>query len=175
MDGFFKKKPTHAKIIEFEKIEDPDNIDHWYGIKDDELQIAMFAASYEEGIPYFGVNMAFDSAKTWQKDPISKHVKLFSYLNLIVPLITMIFAYFIVFKSQFAAILINIIGTGIIIYFFIIRFKELFKATEVYLPEEIFDKYAKLGLSGFKITYFFQFFIAILMVLSWFVAFSKGI
>lgn len=184
LDSYFKKSPTNANIKDFEETKDPDDLDEWYGIKDDKLQIGMWANSYEHGIPYFAVNMAFDSAKIWQEDSLSRHMKLFSYLHLIIPLITIIMGYFIKFHSLLVAILINIIGTGVLIYFFVlsfkwkkrvlIRFKKLFDATGINLPEEMFKKYSKLRLSAFHITYLFQCFIIFLISLSWVFAFSKG-
>ena len=46
----------------FEETNDPNPSEHFYKVKDDELVIAMWANSYEHGIPFFAVNMAHDSA-----------------------------------------------------------------------------------------------------------------
>ena len=177
LDTYFKKNPTRANIKDFDETKDPDDLDHWYGIKNDELLIGMFANSYEHGVPYIALQMAFDSAKMWREDFLSRHMKLFSFLHLIILLITMIFGFFIKSYSLIAAILINIIGTGVLIYFFalsfkwkkrvLVRFKELFEATSIYLSEDTFKKYSKLPLSAFHITYFFQCFIVLLISLSW--------
>ncbi len=185
LDRYFKKNPTHANIKDYEETKDPGDLDHWCGIKDDELLIGMWANNYEQGISYIAVQMAFDSAKTWHEDLICRHVKLFSYLHLIIPIITMILGYFIKFHSLLGAILINIIGTGVLIYFFVltskwkkrvlIRFKELFEATSIHLSEETFKEYSKLPLSAFKLTYIFQCFIVFLLFLSWVFALTKGI
>lgn len=51
LDAYFNLNPTNANI-EFEKSEDPEYLDHAYGIEDNVLQIGMWASSLDLGIPY---------------------------------------------------------------------------------------------------------------------------
>ena len=117
LDNYFNLYPTSASIDEFEETKDPDDLDDWYGIKDDKLLIGMWANSYEHRIPFFAVIMAHGSAKHWRQDPLYKHMKLYLITILILPLILAILVGFIKFYSLLGAILINILGTGILIYF----------------------------------------------------------
>jgi len=185
LDVYFKKNPTRANIKDYEETKDPDDLDHWYGIKDDELLIGMWANNYEHGISYIAIQMAFDSAKMWREDFYCRHVNFFSCMHLIIPLMTILFGRIIKDYSLIAAILINIVGNGVLIYFFVltykwkkrllVRFKGFFENTGISLTEETFKNYSKSPLSGFYITYFFQCFIVLLIALSWLFAFSKEI
>jgi len=211
LDRYFKKNPTVAKIEVFEETKEPDEFDHFYGIKndelklgiwannlengiayiavqmafDDELKLGIWANNLENGIAYIAVQMAFDSAKMWREDFYCRHVNLFSCLYLIIPLMTILFGRIIKDYSLIAAILINIVGNGILIYFFVltykwkkrllVRFKGFFENTGISLPEETFKNYSKSPLSALYITYFFQCFIVLLIALSWVFAFSKEI
>lgn len=89
LDNYFKLYPTHANIVEFGETKDPDEFDDYFGIKEDELQIGMWANSYEHGVPYFAVIMVHGSAKHWGQDPLYKHMKLYILTHLILPLIMM--------------------------------------------------------------------------------------
>ncbi|MHA1623926.1 MAG: hypothetical protein ACTSWH_02225 [Promethearchaeota archaeon] len=185
LDRYFKKNPTVAKIEVFEETKEPDEFDHFYGIKNDELKLGIWANNLENGIAYIAVQMAFDSAKMWREDFYCRHVNLFSCLYLIIPLMTILFGRIIKDYSLIAAILINIVGNGILIYFFVltykwkkrllVRFKGFFENTGISLPEETFKNYSKSPLSALYITYFFQCFIVLLIALSWVFAFSKEI
>ena len=47
LDRYFKKNPTVAKIEVFEETKEPDEFDHFYGIKDDELKLGIWANNLE--------------------------------------------------------------------------------------------------------------------------------
>jgi len=145
LDSYLKKYPTHVNIDMFEETKDPNHLEHFYKVKDDELVIAMWANSYEHGIPFFAVNMAHDSAIHWREDTFSKYLYLFIIFHCILPFITLFFANYFNLYSLTGGIISNLIGTGILIYFIVskikwkkrvlVRFKELFKTTGVFLPE----------------------------------------
>lgn len=185
LDSYFNLYPTRADIDEFEKTKDPDEFDSWYCIKDDELLIGMWANSYEHGIPYFAVIMAIGSAKHWRQDPLYKHMKLYLLTHLILPLIFMFLVFFIRLYSLFGAILINIVGTGIIIYFIVLkinwkkrvltRFRELFENTGIYLPEEKIKKYSKSHFPDIMAINIIQCFTIFLFFFIWVMGFSEGI
>jgi len=185
LDNCFKKNPTKANIQDFEETKDPAEFDHWYDIKDDELKIGMWANNYENGINYVAVQMAFDSARMWKGDFLTKHINTFSCLSLIIPLMTVLFGRLIKVYSPIAAIIINIIGTGVLIYFMmltfkwkknlLVRFKEFYEDTGIILSEETFKIYSKSPLNTFVITYLFQCLIVFLIFLSWVMGISKGV
>ena len=144
----------------------------------------MWTNSYEHGIPFFVVIMAFDSAKHWRKDPLFKHMKLYTISHLIIPMILMTLVGFIRFYSLFVAILINILGTGTIIYFIVlkikwkqrvlIRFRELFENTGISLSEEKIKQYSKSRFSDIIGINILQSFTIFLFIFSWAMGFSKG-
>ena len=183
LDSYLKKNPTHANIDMFEETIDPNPSEHFYKVKDDELVIAMWANSYEHGIPFFAVNMAHDSALHSRDDIFSKNLKLYLLLHCILPFITIFFAMYIDLYSLFGAIIINLIGTGVLIYFIVlkikwkkrvlIRFWELFKATDVILPEEKLKNYSKtLFRDIFLIINAIHGFTIFILFLSWGIIFS---
>ncbi|QEE14559.1 hypothetical protein DSAG12_00372 [Promethearchaeum syntrophicum] len=184
LDSYFDLYPTSAKIVDFEETKDPDDLDDWFGIKDDTLNIGMFANSYEHGIPFFAVIMACDSAKYWREDSLRKRMKLYINSHLIIPLIFMTLVGFIRLYSLIGAILLNILGTGIIIYFIVlkinwkkrvlIRFRELFENTGINLPEEEIKKHSKSRFSDLIGITILQGFVIFLFVISWVMGFSKG-
>ena len=153
LDRYLKKNPTHANIDMFEETNIPDPEEHFYKVKDDELVIAMWAKNYEHGIPFFAVNMAHDSAIHWREDIFSKYLYLFIIFHCILPFITLFFSNYFNLYSIAGAIIVNVIGTGVLIYFIVlkikwkkrvlIRFRELFKTTGVFLPEEKITYYSK--------------------------------
>ena len=183
LDNYLKKKPTHAIIDMFEETKDPNHLEHFYKIKDDELVIAMWANNYGHGISFFAANMAHDSAIHWRDDIFSKYMKLFLIFHCILPFITMFLGMYVKSYSLFGAIIINLMGTGVLIYFIVlkvkwkkrvlIRFRELFKTTGIFLPEEKLNYYSKTlfrdifliinAIHGFTIFIFF---------LSWGIIFS---
>lgn len=175
-----EKDPTHAKIAEIEETQEIDDLDHYLDVKDDILLIGMHANSFEHGIPYIAVQMAGDSAIDW-KDK-------FNYNKLTPILITEAIIVFLVFIvagilekfSIYAIGLFLIIAETVgFIYFIVqyikwnkrivVRFQEFFKNTGIFLPEETINKYSKLALkNGFvKLTHFFQYFIAFLLLGTW--------
>jgi len=185
LDRYYKKNPTRANIDIFEETKDPDHLDQIYRIKEGELVICMRANSYEHGISYTAVHMAHNSAKHWSEDPLSKLLKLYYLFNYALLVIFINLVIFLEYFSLFEAILINISGTGVLIYFIVlkikwkkrvlIRFRELFENTGVYLPEEKIKQYSKsLFLDDLQLnmvqgsTIFF-------ILVSWvFIIFSKG-
>jgi len=184
LDSYFDLYPTSANIKDFGQTKDPDDLDDWFGITDDSLQIGMFANSYEHGVPFFAVIMAYDSAKFWRKDPLYKHMRLYIYSQLIFPIILMSLVGFIRLYSLFGAILINLLGTGMIIYFIIlqikwkkrvlIRFRKLFANTSINLSEEKIKQYAKGRFTEVVLIGVLQGFIIFLLAISWTMGFSKG-
>ena len=184
LDSYFDLYPTQAKIVDFEETKEPDDLDDWFGVKDDILQIGMWANSYEHGIPFFAVIMAHDSAKHWREDPLGKHMKLYIYSHLILPMILMTLVGFVRLYSLVGAILINILGTGIIIYFIVlkikwkkrvlVRFRELFENTGINLPEEEIKKHSKSRFSDIIGISILQGFVIFVFLISWVMGFSKG-
>ena len=153
LDSYLKKNPTHVNIDMFEETKDPNHLEHFYKVKDDELVIAMWANSYKHGIPFFAANMAHDSAIHWREDPLSKNMKLYLLFHFILPFIIIFLGMYVKLYSLFGAIIINLIGTGVLFYFIVlkikwkkrvlIRFRELFKTTGIFLPEEKLNYYSK--------------------------------
>ncbi|QEE14558.1 hypothetical protein DSAG12_00371 [Promethearchaeum syntrophicum] len=183
LDRYLKKRPSHANIDMFEETNIPDPEEHFYKVKDDELVIAMWANNYEHGIPYFAVNMAHDSALHWNEDIFSKYLKLYILFHTILPFITFILAMLVKSYSLLGAIIIDIIGTGILIYFIILkinwkkrvllRFRELFKNTGIFLAEERIKYYAKkLFLDAFVIINAIHGFTVFILFISWGIIFS---
>ena len=184
LDSYFDLYPTSASIDEFEETKDPDDLDDWYGIKDDKLLIGMWANSYEHGIPFFAVIMAHGSAKHWRQDPLYKHMKLYLITILILPLILAFLVGFIKFYSLLGAILINIVGTGTMIYFIVlkinwkkrvlIRFRELFENTGIFLPEEKIKKYSKSRFPDIIAINILLGLMIFVIAISWVLNFSEG-
>ena len=184
LDSYFNLYPTSASIDEFEETKDPDDLDDWYGIKDDKLLIGMWANSYEHGIPFFAVIMAHGSAKHWRQDPLYKHMKLYLITILILPLILAFLVGFIKFYSLLGAILINILGTGTMIYFIVlkinwkkrvlIRFRELFENTGIFLPEEKIKKYSKSRFPDIIAINILLGLMIFVIAISWVLNFSEG-
>ena len=153
LDRYLKKNPTHANIEQFEETKDPNHLEHFYMVKGDELVIAMWANSYEHGIPFFAANMAHDSAIHWREDTFSKYLYLIFTFHCILPFISMFFTFSVNVYSPIGAIIINVIATGVLVYFIIIKihwkkrvlilFRGLFKSTGVFLPEEKIKYYSK--------------------------------
>ncbi|QEE14561.1 hypothetical protein DSAG12_00374 [Promethearchaeum syntrophicum] len=186
LDSYFDLYPTSASIEEFGETKDSDEFDSWYCIEDDKLLIGMWANNYEHGIPYFAVIMAHGCAKNWREDPLAKHMKLYAYSHLIIPIILIFLVGFISLYSRIGAILINLLGIGIIIYFIIlkikwkkrvlIRFRELFGNTGIYLPEEKIKKYSKSRFPDIiAITILQGFVIFCLLIISLALGFSNGV
>ncbi len=183
LDRYLKKNPTHANIDMFEETKDPNHLEHFYKIKDDELVIAMWANNYEHGISFFAANMAHDSSIHWREDSLSKYLKQFLLIHSILPFITIFFVMYVDLYSLFGAIIINLIGTGVLIYFIVlkikwkkrvlIRFWDLFKATGVILPEEKLKYYSKtLFRDIFLIINAIHGFTIFILFLSWGIIFS---
>lgn len=183
LDTYFNLNPTQASI-EFEKSEDPEYLDHAYGIEDDVLQIGMWATNYEEGISYYAVIMAHDSAKHWRDDPLAKKNKLYTLSHLIIPAITMLLGYLLKFYSIFVGIMVNVIGTGIIIYFIWVkiqwknrvktRFKDLFGNTGIKLSQKKIAEYSKSSFPDIAAYSVLQGFAILIQIIGWVAVFSKG-
>jgi len=165
LDRHFKKKPTHANIDMFEETKDPEHLEHLYFIKGNELVIAMWVNSYEHGIPFFAVNMAFDSAKSWREDPFKKYIVIYILVSLILPFL--VIGLTLTTKLYLVKIAIDLAGLEIFILLLFLkrrwkkrvqkRFKEFFKNTNITLSEQKIKKYSKLLfvenliLNGFQI------------------------
>ncbi|QEE14560.1 hypothetical protein DSAG12_00373 [Promethearchaeum syntrophicum] len=182
LDRYLKKTPTHANIDMFEETKDLNHLEHFYKVKDDELVIAMWANSYEHGIPFFAVNMAIDSAESWRGDPLSKYLIIYTISHMLLPLIFFFLGYIIKSKSLFGAILINLIVTGVIIYFVVlknnwkkrvlIRYREFFDDTGISISEEKFKQYSKRLYNDFSSFNTIQCFAFFLLLLSWVIIFT---
>ena len=177
LDHHYKKKPTHANIDTFEETKNSNRLGHYYKIEGDELVIAMWATSYEHGIPYIASKMAKDSAKHYRKDFFSKHMNLFVLSHLIIPIITMSVGLLTYQDLPPIAIIINILGSCTLIYFIIlafkwkkrtlIRLKELFKNTGIVLSEEKSRKYLRLDFLDGGALSFMQGIIFLISIMSW--------
>ena len=180
LDSVFKRNPNSTKI-EFEESKDPNDLDHYFNIKDNVLQMGIRAINLEHGIPYIAVQMAGDCAKEWKDKFPHKKLSLIFILEVIISILVLIVAGILDHLS------INIIGplliiseTGGFIYFLvlyfkwkkriIVRFKGFFKNTGIFLPEETVKRYAKFSLNDnvVRATNFSQCFIAALISLTWF-------
>ena len=153
LDSYLKKNPTHANIDQFEETKDPNHLEHFYKVKDDELVIAMWANSYEHGIPYFAVKMARESAIHWSEDILFKYMKLYILFNSILPLLSIFISFSIRLYTPLGAIITTSIATGVLFYFIVlklnwnkrvlVRFKDFLKNTDIFLPEEKLKQYSK--------------------------------
>ncbi len=184
LDRYYKKNPTHANIDIFEETKDPDHLDQLYRIKDDELVICMRANSYEHGISYTAVHMAHNSAIHWREDPLSKIKKLYYLFNLILLTIFINLGIFLRYFSLLEAVFINIMGTGVLIYFIVLkinwkkrvlfRFRELFENTGIFLPEEKIKSYSKSLFLDILQLNLFQGSTIFFILVSWVFIFTKG-
>ena len=153
LDRYLKKNPTHANIDMFEETKDPSHLDHFYKVKGDELEIAMWANSYEHGIPYFAVKMSKKSAIHWGEDILYRNRKLYILFNSILPIISMFISFSVRLYTARGAIITTSIFTGVLIYFIFlkinwkkrisVRFRDFFKNTDIFLPEDKLKLYSK--------------------------------
>ena len=178
LELYYKKNPTKAIISEFEETQDPDDLDYFYRIEGDELNMGIRANSFEQGISYIAVHMARESAKEWREEFLSCHWGSFFILQVGISLIMMITVLILKFFPVIrVGIYINIIGTGVLIYFFVsyfkwrkrvmVRFKEFLNDAGIFLPEVTLKRYSKKAFFDIPITNFSQGFIAVLIILCW--------
>ncbi|MHA1562777.1 MAG: hypothetical protein ACTSPA_11695 [Promethearchaeota archaeon] len=183
LDRYHKKNPTHANIDMFEETKDPNHLEHFYKVKDDELVIAMWANSYEHGIPFFAVNMARESAINWGDDILSKYRKLYLFLNSILPFVSLFISFSVRLHTPLGAIITTLIATGVLIYFLVLkinwkkrvvfRFRDFFKNTDIFLPEEKLNRYSKTHFSEiFLIINIIHGFTIFVLFLSWGIIFT---
>ncbi|MHA1623924.1 MAG: hypothetical protein ACTSWH_02215 [Promethearchaeota archaeon] len=186
LDRYYKKNPTRANIDIFEETKDPDHLDQLYRIKEGELVICMRANSYEHGISYTAVHMAHNNAKNWRDDPLNKLMTLYKLIHMILPLIILLnFLFYVRFYSLFIVVLIDILGTGIIIYFIVLkikwkkrvifRFRELFETTGIFLSEEKIDLHSRSLFYELIMINMLQGFTILTLLISWVSIFIKEV
>jgi len=177
LDSVFKENPIKAKI-DFEETQDLDDLDQYFNIKDDVLQIGIRANSLEHGIPYSAVQMACDSAKEWKDKFPKKRIESIFILEGVISFLVLIVAGILEHLSIIIIGLLLIISETVgFIYFLVlyskwkkrvlIRLKEFFKNTGIFLPEETVKKYAKFS-SEMRMMDIVQGFIAFVIALTWF-------
>ena len=179
LDSIFEENPISAKI-EFEETKKIDDLDDYFNIKDNVLQIGIRAISLEHGIPYSAVQMACDSALKWKDKFNYKILNPILIIEVIILFLVFIVAGILdIFQIKNIGILLIIAETGGFIYFIVIylkwkkrnlvRFKEFFKNTGIFLPEETIKKYTKFSLNYItvKTTNFYQYIIALLLLGTW--------
>jgi len=179
LDSIFEENPISAKI-EFEETKKLDDLDDYFNIKDNVLQIGIRAISLEHGIPYSTVQMACDSALKWKDKFNYKKINPILIIEAIVLFLVFIVAGILdIFSIKIVGILLIIAETGGFIYFIVrylkwkkrnlVRFKEFFKNTGIFLPEETIKKYSKFSLNYItvKTTNFYQYIIALLLLGTW--------
>ncbi|MGY5874383.1 MAG: hypothetical protein RTU30_01445 [Candidatus Thorarchaeota archaeon] len=113
LDDVLGKRPEATIIDQFEETEQPNHLEHWWGVRDGNLLIAMWAPDYRLGVQYVAANLASVSVRDSKQHPVINNLRLFTLGMLVLPYILLSLGIII---SGILGVAIGLLGVAVYVY-----------------------------------------------------------